>query len=193
VGEQPPWNPYGQHDPNQWQGQPYQGRPPYPPQQSYRQEQPHQGQPPYQGQPYEPPYPQGQLYSHQPWPPSGHRGWPARKSWLRRHKVLSVLGGLVALIVIGGIASSIDGGNPASQSASADGQATLATQIERQIDPRLATVYGPDAHLECAPVGTTGQFSCVAVNSANVEMAAWTVTVPTGWKPGEPLQASLAS
>lgn len=43
MGEQPPWNPYGQHEPDQWQGQP-----PYPPQQPYGRQQPYLGQPPYQ-------------------------------------------------------------------------------------------------------------------------------------------------
>lgn len=48
-----------------------------------------------------------QAYDRQPGPPSGHRGWPARKSWLRRDKVLAVLVSLAALvIVIGGIAST---------------------------------------------------------------------------------------
>lgn len=38
MGEQPPWNPYGQQDPDQWQGQPpYPGQQPYPPQQPYGQ------------------------------------------------------------------------------------------------------------------------------------------------------------
>ncbi len=51
------------------------------------------GQPPYRDQ-------------RQPGPPSGDRGRPARRSWPQRHKVLTVLGSLTALIiVIGGIAS----------------------------------------------------------------------------------------
>ena len=33
MGERPPpWKSYGQHNSSQWQDQPYQGQPPYPPQ-----------------------------------------------------------------------------------------------------------------------------------------------------------------
>jgi len=38
MGEQPPWNAYGQQDPNQWPGQPYQNQPTYPAQQPYGQQ-----------------------------------------------------------------------------------------------------------------------------------------------------------
>lgn len=44
MGDQPPWNPYGQHQPNQPQEQL-----PYPPQKAYGHQQPHPGQPPYVG------------------------------------------------------------------------------------------------------------------------------------------------
>jgi hypothetical protein len=55
-------------------------------------------------------YPQ-QPYGQHPRPPFGHYGWPPRTLWPRRHKVLTVLGGLAALIIIGGIASAASGGN----------------------------------------------------------------------------------
>ena len=59
--------------------------------------------PQYGTSPGQPPY----RDHRQPEPPSGHRGRPARKSWPQRHKVLTVLGSLTALIiVIGGIASA---------------------------------------------------------------------------------------
>lgn len=114
MGEQPPWNPYGQHEPNQWQGQP-----PFRPQQPYGQQQPFPDQPPYQGTPYGQPYQQSQSCSQQTRPTDGHRRRPPRKSWPRRHKVLTVLAGLAALIVIGGIASAAGGRNQASPSVPA--------------------------------------------------------------------------
>jgi hypothetical protein len=147
VGEQPLWNPYGQHDPNQWQGQPYQGRPPYP-QQSYRQ------QAPYQGQPYEPPYPQGQPYGQQPGPPSGHRGRPTRKSWPRRHKILTALSAVVALIIIGVIASNHSGSSSGSSEPPArddSGQSAAVQILENNgWKPSLAHVSNSD------PVDVTG-------------------------------------
>ena len=98
---------------------------PYQPQQSYGQprqpssrpdpqygtppgQPPYQGHPQYQQTPYEQPYQQAQSYGQQPGPPSGHRGRPARKSWPRRHKVLTVLGSLALILVIVGIASRKD-------------------------------------------------------------------------------------
>ncbi len=64
---------------------------------------PYQGHPQYRGTPHEQPYVHAQPSGQQPGPPPGK---PARKSWPRRHKVLSVLGCLAALIMIGGIASA---------------------------------------------------------------------------------------
>jgi hypothetical protein len=125
VGEQPPWNPYGQPDPNQWQGRTYPGRPPYPPQQPYEQQRPYQGQPPFPGQPYEAPRQGGQSDGQQPRLPSRYRGRPARKSWPRRHKGLTVLGGCVALILIGTIAAAA--GHQTSPSASTSGAAAAAS------------------------------------------------------------------
>jgi hypothetical protein len=111
---------------------------PYPPPQPYGQPSfepdpqygPPPGQPPYQGPlQYPPPsydrdpYRQAQLYGQQPWPPPRHHGRPAWTSWPRRHKVLTVLGGLVALIII---ASTTSGGN-AKQAGDASTVATTPT------------------------------------------------------------------
>ena len=95
---QPPWNPYDQpQDPNQ-----YQGQPPQPPndQQSYPQEPPsYNPQGPYP--------PAGQ-------PPSGpQHGQPPQKSWPRRHKVLTGLGGFAALVIAGAIGAA--GGSGATK------------------------------------------------------------------------------
>jgi len=65
---------------------------------------------PRRGQEPELGYPQ-QPHGQHPRPPSGYYGRPARKLWPQRHKVLTVLGGLAALIIIlGGIASATGGG-----------------------------------------------------------------------------------
>ena len=65
---------------------------------------PYQGHPQYRGTPHEQPYVHAQPSGQQPGPPPGK---PARKSWPQRHKVLSVLGCLAALIiVIAGIANA---------------------------------------------------------------------------------------
>ena len=62
------------------------------------------GPPAARATPHEQPYVHAQPSGQQPGPPPGR---PARKSWPQRHKVLSVLGCLAALIiVIGGIASA---------------------------------------------------------------------------------------
>ena len=59
------------------------------------------------------------MHPQQPGPPSGHHERPPRKSWPQRHKVLTVLGGLVALGIIGSIASAAGGGNHAAPSTPA--------------------------------------------------------------------------
>ena len=94
---------------------------PYQRQQAYGQ-QPRQPSftpdPQYGASPGQPPY----RDHRQPGPPSGHRGRPARKSWPQRHKVLTVLGSLTALIiVIAGIASL---GGKARQADNASAVAT---------------------------------------------------------------------
>jgi hypothetical protein len=79
------------------------------------------GQPTYQGQPS--PRQQsyrGAPYGQQPWPPA--EGRPRQESWPRRHKVLTVLGGVAALIiVIAGVASA------SGNAKQADNASTVAT------------------------------------------------------------------
>jgi hypothetical protein len=108
-----PQQPYGQH-PRQ---------PSFTPDRQYGMPQGHssyQGNPQYPGTSYgQQPWPQAQSYGQQHEPPSGHHGRPPHKSWPRRHKVLTVLGGLVTLIIIGSIAAAAGGGSQASPSAPA--------------------------------------------------------------------------
>ncbi len=73
---------------------------------------PRKGQEPHLG------YPQQPSGQH-PHPPSGHYGQPPRKSRLRRHKVLTALGSLAALIVILGVIGSATGGGKARQTGNA--------------------------------------------------------------------------
>jgi len=65
---------------------------------------PRRGQEPQFGYPQRP-------YGQDSHPASGQYRRPSRKLWPQRHKVLTVLGGLATLIIIGGIASAADGGN----------------------------------------------------------------------------------
>lgn len=114
MSDQPPWDPWQpqsrQHPPQQ----PY-GQQPYPPgQPQYGQPDPgqYQGQPPYQGQPYGPPSGQPPYPGQQPGyvPPPGHRG---QRPWPARHKVLTAVMAVGALIVVAGIASAAASGTPA--------------------------------------------------------------------------------
>lgn len=147
MGEQPPWNPYGQHDPDQWQDQLYHSGPQYPPQVSYRQKQPYQGQPPYQDQ-SGPRDPQPQPYGQKPWPPSGHRRRPARKSWPRRYKVLTALGSSVALVIIGSIA--VAAAHQTSPAVSSSGvAATSSTSLP------AASARAAGAAPDTSPAATT--------------------------------------
>jgi hypothetical protein len=145
--QQPPWDPFSRQDPRQGQGQPqYPPEQPYGYQQPYGQQPPPQpsftpgpqygpqpGQAPYQGQPQQP-YPQGQPpYGQQPgpYPQQGQNPWqpqPAyqppgrprrRKSWPARHKVLTVLGGVIGLIVVISVASAAANGSHPSASSTA--------------------------------------------------------------------------
>ena len=103
---------------------------------------PYQGNPQYPGTPYgQPPSPQAQSYGQQPGPPFGHHGRSPRKSWPRRHKVLTVLGGLVALIIIGSIATAAGGGNHASPStpAAAESSPTGVASTSASATPAAAT------------------------------------------------------
>jgi hypothetical protein len=101
--------------------QPY-GQQPYPP-----------GQPPYNQQAYY----QGQAYGQQFRSPSGPQGRPPRTSWPRRHKVLTVLGSLVALlIVIGAIGSAT--GKP-RQAGNVSAAATSSTPTPTATPSRAPT------------------------------------------------------
>jgi Protein of unknown function (DUF2510) len=87
----------------------------------------YQGNPQYPGTPYgQYPSPQAQPYGQLPGSPSGHYGRPPRNSWPRRHKALTVLGGLVALIIIGSIATAAGGSNQASPSTPAAAESSPA-------------------------------------------------------------------
>ena len=176
--QQPPWDPFGQQDPRQDQGQPQ-----YPPQQSYGYQQQYgqqpppqpsftpgpqygqqYGQAPYQGQPQQP-YPQGQPpYGQQPgpYPQQGQNPWqpqPAyqppgrprrRKSWPARHKVLTVLGGVIGLIVVISVASAAAGGShpsgsPAAASSTQAPAASTATATATATAAPSATHSAPAA------------------------------------------------
>jgi hypothetical protein len=117
VGEQPPWNPYGQQDPNQWPGQPpYQGQPPYPPQQTY-------------GRQQEPPYnpPQQQYYPSQPPPKKRH--------WVRN--TFLGLAGIIVLIVISSLAAN-KGSNGTSATSGGAAPANTAPAV-----PQVAKIDTP--------------------------------------------------
>jgi Protein of unknown function (DUF2510) len=96
------------------------------------------------GQPEEPsstPDPQyGTPPDQPPYPgdpqPSGHPGRSARKSWLRRDKLVTVLGSLAALvIVIGGIASTNGNGKQADNASAV----ALATPTGTRTPSRAPT------------------------------------------------------
>ena len=147
MSEQPPWDPYGQQNPGQYQGQhyypgqaPYQGQPSGQPggqpggQQPYRQPGGPQayGQPggsqPYGQQPYGQPGGQqpygGPGYGYQPPPDHGR----PRKSWPGRHKVLTALGAVVGLFVVTGvIVAAAGGGHNAGNPAAAPSASAPAT------------------------------------------------------------------
>ena len=141
---QPPWDPYGQQDSSQYQGQPpyqgrpyqgqpYQGHPTYHGQPAY-QGQPYPGQPPYQGQPY-----QGQPYGPPPGQPYPGRGYgngqgprpPQRK---KRHRVLRVITGVavavIGIIVVASIASAGKGSHSVTT-----GQATPTSSAPKATSP----------------------------------------------------------
>ena len=75
---------------------------------------PSQSYPQYPGTPYGQRPSLAQSYGQQPEPSFGQNGRPPRTSWSRRRKVLTVLGGLVALIIIGSIASAAGVGSSGS-------------------------------------------------------------------------------
>ncbi len=83
MGEQPPWNPYGQ-------------------------QQPYQDQQPYQRVPAGQFYQQAQPYGQQPWPAApnhgGHRKRPDRRAGAIPRRMLVILTGAVLAVVGGGVA-----------------------------------------------------------------------------------------
>jgi len=89
----------------------YQGQPQYPQQQPYGQQPYPQGRPPYgqQQDPYMQPT-QG-FYGQQPQPPHGPPGHRAQKSWPRRHRVLTVIGGIFGVFVLIGVIDAAAGGS----------------------------------------------------------------------------------
>lgn len=78
--------------------------------------------------------PQGQQYGqprapYQPVPPYQHPEPPKKKSWVARHKILTVVGALIAVFIIGGIASG--GGEDTSSD-------TAQTAPEKETDAKPA-------------------------------------------------------
>jgi len=126
----PPWDAFGQQDPQQGQGQPQ-----YPPQQPpYSQEQPYgqqlyaQGQPPYGQQDSSAQQAQG-FYGEQPQPPYGPgKGRRSRQSWPRRHRVLTVLGGIFGAFILIGIISAAAGAGTSTRTVTVAGPTVTVTQ-----------------------------------------------------------------
>jgi hypothetical protein len=117
MGEQPPWNSYGQQDPNQWQGQPpYQSQPPYSPQQTYgRQQQPQHYLPPQQQQQFYPP--QQQFY-----PPQ--QPLKKKRHWVR-NIFLSLAGFMVLIVIISVATNGGSNGTPAAGSGAAPANVSI--------------------------------------------------------------------
>ena len=115
---------------------------------------PYQDQSQYPGTLYGQPYPRVQPHGQQPRWPAGHHGRPPRQSWPRRHKVLTVFGGLLALIIIGGIASAAGGGNHASPSAPAvaGSSPTAAASTSTSATPAAASGASFSAKFDQAPL-----------------------------------------
>ena len=154
---------------------------PYQPQQAYGQ-QPRQPSftpdPQYGTSPGRPPY----RDHRQPELPSGHRGRPARKSWPQRHKVLTVLGSLTALIiVIGGIASA------SGKAKQADNSSAVATTTPTRTATSSRT---PTRH--AASAGTVPTKAPVTVQ-ANAPTAAATTRAPVSTAPRPTATAHAAA
>ncbi len=159
MSEQPPWDPYGQQDPRQYQGQPQ-----YPPQQYEQQprrpsftpnpqyvppsgEPSYQGQPPYQGQPYpgqpygppgsQPPYP-GPGYGYGPQPPRR----PRRKRHLTRNTLAGIGGLVVAIIAIITISNAGRSSDSTSSGPAAAAAASAAPAAASSAAPSEPTKVG---------------------------------------------------
>ena len=152
---------------------------------------PYQGHPQYQQTPYEQPYQQAQSYGQQPGPPSGHRGRPARKSWPRRHKVLTVLGSLALILVIVGIASgkTKQAGNASAVATTMPIRTTIPTPTHHATTPRVVpgkapvatqAATPPPAPTTRAPVSTTPKPTATAHAAAPPPPPA---TTPAGCRP----------
>jgi hypothetical protein len=181
VGEQPPWNPYGQQQgPRQGQlqyphQQPYGYQPPYgqrPRQPSYtpdRQHVPQSGEPPYQGQSlyqgdsYQGQLPYGPPGSQPPYPGPGYGLQPLRGPRRKGHRVRYALAGIgtvvLAIIAISAISSHASGSRAAS----------------------CTEVSGTDG-VTVVVTGANAAGSCKAA-----EEGYWDLNLMTGpWSPGQP-------
>jgi hypothetical protein len=102
-------------------GQQQQAPPPYPPQGDYDQQQ------------VPPPYPPPGGYPPPGYPPQQQ---PRRKSWPRRHKVLTALLATVGLIIIISVASAAGGGGNSGSTSTSTG--TTSGAVQQQAAPPAA-------------------------------------------------------
>ncbi|WP_405613919.1 hypothetical protein [Streptomyces sp. NBC_01508] len=93
------------------------------------------GQQPQGGQYGPPQAPQAPQAPYQPVPPYQHPEPPKQRSWFARHKVMTVIGALVAVMIIGGIASG--GGDDTASD-------TAKTAPEKQADAKPADADAAD-------------------------------------------------
>ena len=162
MSQPPPWNPYGQQEPDQYQGQPpaYQGQarhphygqqsgqpaftpdPPYglPPRQPQYQGQPHYPPPPYGQGPVN--NPQGQPpYGQQPYPPPGHRRHSSQQAPRKRRRAFRwALASIAAIVLLAAyvlLTSLKNGSTPAHSALWKQGYQT-GEQIYQQTVTALA-------------------------------------------------------
>ena len=150
---------------------------PYQPQQAYGQ-QPRQPSftpdPQYGTAQRQPPY----RDHRQPEPPAGHRGRPARKSWPQRHKVLTVLGSLTALIiVIAGIASA------SGKAKQADNASAVATTTPTRTATPSRTPTHHATSTETVPTVTAQATTQAPVATTPAPAATTRAPVSTAAKP----------
>ena len=114
----------------------------------------------------------------QPEPPSGHRGRPARKSWPQRHKVVTVLGSLTALIiVIGGIASA------SGKAKQADNASAVATTTPTRTATPSRTPTHHATSTETVPTVTAQATTPAPVATTPAPAATTRAPVSTAAKP----------
>jgi hypothetical protein len=140
------------------------GQPQYPPQLPYGQQPYPPGQPPYNPQG---PYPPPGLLPHGP-----QHGQPRRKSWLARHKILTGLGGFVALIILGSAASAASGGNHPSVPAAASSAVTSAA-ASPSAAAAAAAPASPDCNSQAISWWDNGGRSQLAAIGAEPPGRAW--------------------